>query len=336
MTRWSEWGRPQMAIKEFRTEDLAPEDRFPSWFEMASQTHVSSWIRSDSEADFQASVRVLDCAGVQISVLTHPMVRAERTAKLVRDCDPEVYLIQLMVRGCGGLSQHGRDAVFGANHFVVLDSSQPYKGWRSADDGVNEAVVVQVSRTALGLRSTTVERLAAVPFSAEEGIAAVLAGHLIELVKHAGDYTRADTVALGAVTVDLIAAACAHQLDATDRLSPEARQRALLARIHRFIHERLGDPALTPDLIAAAHQVSTRHLYKLFQGEGMTVAAWIRHCRLERCRHDLADPALRSRPIQSIATRWGFSDGAHFSKVFRAAYGMSPNDYRHRTSTATL
>ncbi|MET8144409.1 hypothetical protein ABZU32_29225 [Sphaerisporangium sp. NPDC005288] len=228
-----------MAIKEFRTEDLAPEDRFPSWFEMASSTHVPSWIRSDSEADFEASVRVLDCAGVQISALTHPTVRAERTARLIRQCDPEVYLFQFMVRGGGGLTQNGRNAVFDANHFVIIDSSQPYQGWRSAENGVNEAVVVQVSRASLGLRSALVERLAAAPFSAKEGIGAVLAGHLTELVKNAGDYTRADTVALGAVTVDLIAAACAHQVDATDRLSPEARQRALLALIHRFIHDRL-------------------------------------------------------------------------------------------------
>ncbi|MFC4535660.1 helix-turn-helix domain-containing protein [Sphaerisporangium dianthi] len=325
-----------MVIKEFRTDDLAPEDRFPLWLEMASQTYVPSRIRSDSEADFQASVRVLDCAGVQISVLTHPMVRAERTARLVRQCDPEVYLFLLMVRGGGGLTQSGRNAFFGANHFVVIDSSRPYQGWRSAEDGVNEAVVVQVSRASLGLRSTTVGRLAAAPFSAKKGIAAVLAGHLIELMKNAGDYTSADTVALGAVTVDLIAAACAHQLDATACLSPEARERALLARIHCFIQDRLGDPALRADLIAAAHQISIRHLYKLFEGQGMTVAAWIRHSRLERCRHDLADPALRSRPIQSIATRWGFTGGTHFSKIFRAAYGMSPNDYRHRNSTTQV
>ncbi|MET8146627.1 helix-turn-helix domain-containing protein [Sphaerisporangium sp. NPDC005288] len=324
-----------MAIKEFRTESLAPEDRFPSWFEMASSTHVSSRIRSDSEADFQASVRVLDCAEVQISALTHPTVRAERTARLVRQCDPEVYLFQLIVRGGGGLAQNGRSGVFGADHFVIIDSSQPYQGWRSAEDGVNEAVVVQVSRASLGLRSTTVARLAAVPFSAKEGIGAVLAGHLVELMKNACDYTRSDTVALGAVTVDLIAAACAHQLDATACLSPETRQRALLAQIHRFIRDRLADPALTADLIAAAHQISTRYLYKLFRSQDMAVAAWIRHSRLERCRHDLADPALRSRSIQTIATCWGFTDGAHFSRLFRAAYGMSPNDYRHQAGTTT-
>jgi AraC-like DNA-binding protein len=82
-------------------------------------------------------------------------------------------------------------------------------------------------------------------------------------------------------------------------------------------------------LIAAAHQISTRYLHKIFHDQGLTVAGWIRQRRLERCHRDLADPVLRSHPIHAIATRWGFSDSAHFSRLFRAAYGTSPRDYRH-------
>ncbi|GAA0827911.1 helix-turn-helix domain-containing protein [Streptosporangium amethystogenes subsp. fukuiense] len=320
-----------MVVTELRTDNLAPEDRFSCWFEVASQTHIPSWVRIDGGVDFQASVRVLNLGEAQVSTLTHPALWSERTAKLVRQCDPESYQLHLIVRGGGTLAQGGREAVFDAGQFILVDSSHPYLGRRSAQDGRSETVVIQFPRASLGLRSSTVGRLATVPFSARGGIGAVLAGHLFELMRNAEDYTEADTTALGGITLDLIAAGCAHQLDATACLSPEARQRALLAQVHRFIRDRLGDPALTADLIAAAHQISTRHLYKLFQDHGMTVAAWIRRCRLEQCRRDLADPALGSRPIQTIATRWGFIDGAHFSKVFRAAYDTSPRDYRHLT-----
>ncbi|MGW5265624.1 helix-turn-helix domain-containing protein [Microbispora sp. NPDC004025] len=85
---------------------------------------------------------------------------------------------------------------------------------------------------------------------------------------------------------------------------------------------------LTPETIAAAHQISVRHLYTLFAEQGLTVAAWIRRCRLEQCHRDLADPRRRSLPIQSVAARWGFTDAATFSRAFRAAYGMSPRDHR--------
>ena len=119
-------------------------------------------------------------------------------------------------------------------------------------------------------------------------------------------------------------------LEATSALPPETQRGALQAQIHEFIQQRLGDPRLCPDIIAAAHRVSTRYLHLLFQEQGLTpVAGWIRERRLERCRHDLANPSQQGRPIHAIAARWGFPDPAHFSRTFRTAYGMSPRDYRH-------
>jgi AraC-like DNA-binding protein len=49
---------------------------------------------------------------------------------------------------------------------------------------------------------------------------------------------------------------------------------------------------------------------------------------LERSRRDLLDPALRARPVSAIAARHGFTEPAHFSRAFRAAYGRPPGEYR--------
>ncbi|MER6528588.1 helix-turn-helix transcriptional regulator [Streptomyces sp. NPDC001508] len=62
-------------------------------------------------------------------------------------------------------------------------------------------------------------------------------------------------------------------------------------------------------------------------------AAWIRHRRLERCRLDLNNPRLNARPIHAIAERWGFTNPTHFSRLFRATYGIPPRDYRNLPST---
>jgi AraC-like DNA-binding protein len=59
------------------------------------------------------------------------------------------------------------------------------------------------------------------------------------------------------------------------------------------------------------------------------VAAWIRQHRLEHCHRDLADPGQRSRPIHAIAAHWGFTDKAHFSRLFRVTYGIPPSEFRH-------
>jgi hypothetical protein len=67
---------------------------------------------------------------------------------------------------------------------------------------------------------------------------------------------------------------------------------------------------------------------KRFHGEGLTVAGWIRQRRLECCRRDLEDPALAPRPVAAIAAGWGFSNAGGFFRVFRAAHGLPPAEYR--------
>lgn len=95
------------------------------------------------------------------------------------------------------------------------------------------------------------------------------------------------------------------------------------------MQEHLGDPELSPGAVAEAHRISVRSLHRLFQGQGCTVTAWIRAQRPAHVRRDLADPALTSRTIQSLADRWGFPRPADFTRTFRAAYGVSPQEYRN-------
>lgn len=87
-------------------------------------------------------------------------------------------------------------------------------------------------------------------------------------------------------------------------------------RVQAFIERNLGDVALSPSRIAAAHAISTRYLQKLFEEQGLSVANWIRRRRLERCRRDLADPAQDGLPVRVIATRWGFTSESHFNRIF--------------------
>jgi AraC-like DNA-binding protein len=38
--------------------------------------------------------------------------------------------------------------------------------------------------------------------------------------------------------------------------------------------------------------------------------------------------------VNRIAARWGLTSAAHFSRAFRAAYGVSPLEYRHSAARA--
>jgi AraC-like DNA-binding protein len=149
-----------------------------------------------------------------------------------------------------------------------------------------------------------------------------------QLTRGLDDWATPDRPRLGGALLDLVTATLAARLNREEQLTPETRQRALLIRIQTYIEQQLADPGLSPDTIAAAHYISPRYLYRLFETQQTTVAAWIRQRRLEHCRRELLQPASADKPVSAIAARWGFSNAAHFSRVLRTQYGIAPTQYR--------
>ncbi|MBK8175688.1 MAG: helix-turn-helix domain-containing protein [Rhodospirillales bacterium] len=98
--------------------------------------------------------------------------------------------------------------------------------------------------------------------------------------------------------------------------------------VQQQIAYRLSDPALSPAQVAGALGISTRHLHRVFRGAGTAFGPYVRAQRLERCRAELADPGCDSEPVTEIAFRWGFCDSSHFSRCFKASFGLTARDFR--------
>ncbi|MFI1734525.1 helix-turn-helix domain-containing protein [Streptomyces acidicola] len=236
---------------------------------------------------------------------------------------------QLHARCRGSFSQAGSDTTFHAGDLMVLDSSHPFDAHRRTLQDSWSQLIVQLPHKLLPLPEKTVQRLLAVPISGRHGMGGVLARWLTDLNTRAGEFTPADIPTLTSVTLDLLASVIARCLDTEEALTPETRKTALRAQINAFVEQNLADPAMTPQTIADAHHISLRHLQQLLAEDDTSPAAWIRRRRLERCRLDLVNPRLNARPIQAIAERWGFTNPTHFSRLFRATYGIPPRDYRN-------
>jgi AraC-like DNA-binding protein len=313
----------------FSTDDLPAKDRWSTWYDIATDAHIPNLVRTEHRETFQGSVCLLDLGAVQVSTLTYSPLEVFRTEKFVRRADPGLYQLIVPLRGEFGVAQAGRECRPGTRDLVLYDTSQPYYGRADAPPGeVACSVVVLAPKQLVPLAPKTFDPFYAVTVPGGHGMGALLSRHLIELTRHAPSYTTGDAARLATITLDLIAATYAHELDATRTLPAETHRQALQTRISDFIQRRLGDPGLGPGMIAEAHAISTRYLHRLFQERGETVAGWIRQRRLDRCRRDLADPLQHHRPVHAIARTWGFSSNAHFSRLFRAAYGMTPGEFR--------
>lgn len=319
-----------MLVTEFSTGDVAPRDRFASFEAFATQSHIRTVLRSNQQDDFRARMRVLELGELQVSALTYPHLEVVRTPKLIRQGDPEVYEINSVLAVSGRMSQDGHEATFRSGDLVLLDSSRPFRVWLDAAPDRVATVVARIPRALLPLPWTAVRRLVATPIPATHGMSGVFHRWLADLAANAGGFTPANVPTLASITTDLLTSLLGRHLDTGETMTPQSRRRTLRVQVHDFVRQHLGDPSLSPVTLAEAHRVSVRSLQQLFADEGTTPAAWIRHLRLERCRHDLADPRLRLRPVHAVAARWGFTDAGHFSRAFRAAYGVPPRDYRHQ------
>ncbi|MFB9571759.1 helix-turn-helix domain-containing protein [Streptomyces yanii] len=318
-----------MLVTEFSTDVVDAPERFALWEETTAQSHMRNRLRSDDQEDFRAKMRVLDLGEVQASALAYSHLEIARPAKLIRQSDPEVYLINYFLGGEGIVSVDGGNTTLRTGDLVVLDSSRPYRGGVGAVPDRWSHVTLQFPRGLLPLPEKTVQHLFAVPINGHSGMGGVFTRWLADLDARANEFTPADIPTLASVTLDLLASALARCLEAEADLTPEARRSALRAQISAFVEQHLADPALTPQAIADAHHISLRHLQQLLAEDDTSPAAWIRHRRLERCRVDLATPRLNNHPIQAIAARWGFIRPSHFSRLFRATYGIPPQDYRN-------
>ncbi|MGH2890657.1 MAG: helix-turn-helix domain-containing protein, partial [Solirubrobacteraceae bacterium] len=101
---------------------------------------------------------------------------------------------------------------------------------------------------------------------------------------------------------------------------------AMRAEITRYVRTHLSDPELGPASIALAYAISVRTLHALFEDADQSVAGLVRTERLARCLEDLRRRGGGS--VTEIAFRWGFSDAAHFSRVFKRAFAATPSEVR--------
>ncbi|MEV0385769.1 helix-turn-helix domain-containing protein [Nonomuraea sp. NPDC050643] len=320
------------------TAEVPAGERFAFWREMNSKIWVPYDLRCDPalEGRFRAQIEISEFGPVQAALMTAIPHSFDRTPRLIRQADPGLFMLACITRGGGTTRQDDRQAQVEAGDLVLYDPSYPHGGAFASDTLASQVLLLRFPRSLLPLPERDLRRLNAVPIPGTRGIGALSSQFLRQLARHLPELSPSDTARLSTLTLDVLTTGLADALDTLRAVPSHTRRRALMAQIHAFIRDHLGDAHLTPGAIAAAHHISLRYLHKLFQQDGHTVGGWVRERRLERCRHDLADPRLAARPINAIAARWGFASAAHFSQAFRRAYGLSPHEFRRQCASGDL
>jgi AraC family transcriptional activator of tynA and feaB len=231
----------------------------------------------------------------------------------------DVLGLQFVWRGVETVREGHRELALSTGDVVLWDGRQP------TDIEVVEPLYKRTLMFPRELVFSACPRLAeqvALPSLDRSGPTRLLVRYMNALALELPRLDAAGGAAAASAAIELLRAAVEPSLPA----SRSTTRAALRAQIREYVRRHLQDPALGPAEIAHAHALSLRALHALFEDAEESVAGLVRRERLARCREDLQQPA--GGTVTSVAFRWGFCDAAHFSRVFKRAYGVTPRAVR--------
>ncbi len=110
------------------------------------------------------------------------------------------------------------------------------------------------------------------------------------------------------------------------------REHGEVASALSLIESSYAQPLDVAALARAAH-LSPKHFARRWKLQiGMPPMEFLRRYRLQQAARLLENGSV---PVSEAAARCGFEDAAHFSRAFRAHFGLSPTEFRHASKPSS-
>ena len=194
----------------------------------------------------------------------------------------------------------------------VYDFSRPYR-----------MLLAKMPRRVLLSRLPDAERLTAIRIAGTSPLGALASNVLRAAVTIDVPQDTAASNRLGTSVVDILASAIEMELDTHCDLRD--RQAQLLRKAKAFIRAHVDETDMNIETIAQALHVSPRTLSRAFASEGTSVIKWLWRERLEVSYSTLSEG--RGTQVLDVAAGCGFTSGSHFSRMFKATYGVLPHTF---------
>ena len=311
----------------FATTQVDPDERLAAWRELVGRAFLPLAItplQAGRAGDFGASVTGSDWGELRVWRVTATPMSAVRTARHIKSSARDDYLLALHISGIAAGAQDGRQVILGPGDLALFDPTRPYS-IAFQGPGTFEHVIYQVPRASIDARCPA-SNMTAVRVPADSSAGRLASPYLQTLAQPAGPPD--DLPAQAFIDAGLDLAIGALRATIATGSQPDLRRRSIIGELKRHALAHLGDPALSPAIVARASYISVRQLHRLFAHEGISFGAWLREQRLRRCRDDLTNQQLTHRAVAEIAARWGFRSAAHFTRAFHARYGITPAGLR--------
>jgi len=317
---------PKLPITRFCTAQLPSPDRWDAWRDSISVLFDVSPTAAATGSDEEHSVVGAHLGAVLFGETRFAGQTFVRSRRKVLGNAVDHYLVQFYAAG-GYAGQIGdKDVVLRAGDIGILDLAQTLR----TQNPPSHLYSLVIPRDALDAALGRARPLHGEILPRESGAAQLLRTHLRTLGECLPGMAASEAPVLAEATIGMVAACFRPTAEARARAeAPMAA--ATLTHIKRHIEARLNAPDLSPASIAAAFRLSRTTLYRMFEPLG-GVGAFIQERRLARAQSALVLPANKGRRIHEIAFDCGFASEAHFSRRFRAVYGVTPTTWQREAA----
>jgi len=310
----------------FSTQNVDSSIRFEAW--QAAIAGQCGPFRTDfGSLAFEGSIDARRVGGFDCARIAQTSKTVSRGEREIREGKPEVYFVIMQLSGKSRLEQCGTVAELAPGDSAVIDSALPCQ---FKFDGKNIQLSLHIPRILMHEGPVNwSDRLATILPQSTSALVGTLVRCSFEHI-YSSDEAQESAVAnalLGFLTTGW---------NERPRISIPSEPRNLIRAIQDYVLGHLENEHLCPAMIANVFRISERQLHRTFSNSGLSVSRWIRRSRLDRCAADFRDPHQSHKTITEIAFHWGFSDAAHFSRLFRAEFGQSPSTYRSEARPGQL
>lgn len=310
-----------MTSRLHSTDRLPASARAAHWNAVIADAYFPLDLTFRDAARFEGRLDLSSLGDVSLSRLRTEPVQYERHRHHISTTTEEQYLITIPRQSPVDFRQLGREVRCDPGGFILERGDEPY---RFSYGSPNDLCVLKVAKPVLETRLRNPDRFCALVFNGREGIGSLFTT-MAQQIQCQGTGDPVSGSVLGRHLVELLALALDRSSDVAQGAGSSVRE-AHRRRAEAVILKDLSDPDMSPETIAEAVGISKRYLHELFAEVNCTVSQFVREQRLRAARDLMMMP--NPGQMSDIAYRFGFSDQAQFSRLFKAMFGQTPSGFR--------
>ncbi|HEC60005.1 MAG TPA: helix-turn-helix domain-containing protein [Methylophaga sp.] len=310
--------------QRFCTDDHSPSDRQAWLKEIIGKEYANVDISPLSDVQLFNDMAIYPWRhGMRLSPIQSNAIKLKRLMKEPTEAVQDCYFAVVLTSGKYSLEQAGREVFLQPGDMTLYDATEPHS---IVMPQTSSKILISIPRNLLDSRIFNVGKMTAKHIPSKSGIGAVVSSFIQTTVNQLNTLEQAAFLELSDPILDMLTLSL-QQLN-TRSVELSQHRTLTLMRVKQFVHNHIEECELNAEMISNGVGLSLRYINNLFNAEDTSLMRFLTQQRLTIAKRRLSNHLFNHKTITELAMQSGFNNMAHFSRVFKQNYGVSPRQFR--------